>query len=63
MLDVLVASTAFGFMLRLESRVQLALRVEILEDRFDDDVRLRHAAPSTSAVSRASVSSRFAGSG
>ena len=39
-----MASTARGFMLRLEARVQLALGVGILEDRLDDDVGLGDAA-------------------
>ena len=43
MLEVFVASTACGFMLRLEARVQLALGFEVLEDRLDDHVGLRDA--------------------
>ena len=44
MLEVLVASTALGFICGSSLRVQLPLGLEVLEDGLDHDVGLRHAA-------------------
>ncbi len=52
-----------GFQLRLDARVQLLLRLQVLEDGFDHEIRLRHAGTGTSAFRRRITSSRLVGSG